>query len=70
MHEDLPKSRSEAVSLGVKFYFTGNPCAHGHIDRRRINGGCQKCWQAIQKKNRRERVRLGKEQRRLREPAG
>lgn len=31
---DLPKSRSEAKSLGLKHYFTGNACPNGHTSPR------------------------------------
>lgn len=27
----LPFSRSEAIRLGVRHYFTGKPCMHGHV---------------------------------------
>lgn len=38
------KTRKEAVANGDAFYFTGNPCAHGHIDRRRLsNNRCVSC---------------------------
>ena len=31
---DLPTSPSEAKRLGSRLYFTGRPCAHGHIGPR------------------------------------
>ena len=38
--------RSEAKALGLTHYFTGKPCKHGHIARRRVNdrncAGCDK----------------------------
>lgn len=30
-------SRTEAKALGLKRYFTGKPCKHGHIDERNTN---------------------------------
>lgn len=30
----LPKTRNEARSVGSRFYFTGRPCRHGHVDKR------------------------------------
>lgn len=37
-------SRSEAKSLGLKSYFTGKPCKHGHVSKRStINGTCITC---------------------------
>lgn len=37
-------NRSEAESLGLKFFFTGKPCKYGHIDQRRVdNRTCEEC---------------------------
>lgn len=37
-------SRSEAKALGLRKYFTGKLCKHGHVDFRRSNcGGCLTC---------------------------
>ncbi|NBT30478.1 MAG: hypothetical protein EBT13_00845 [Rhodobacteraceae bacterium] len=37
-------SRKEAKRVGVKTYFTGNPCSRGHIATRRTdNGNCSEC---------------------------
>jgi hypothetical protein len=37
-------SRAEARRLGLNRYFTGKPCAHGHVAERRISGrSCIKC---------------------------
>src|SRR6516164_5990401 len=37
-------SRNEAKARGLKTYFTGKPCAHGHIaPRKTSNGGCWEC---------------------------
>lgn len=35
--------RDEAIRLGLKRYFTGNPCRKGHISQRTLNGGCFTC---------------------------
>ena len=36
--------RSEAKNAGEKFYFTGKPCRHGHVDKRQTsNGICYTC---------------------------
>ena len=36
--------RFEAVALGLKHYFTGKPCKHGHVERRRVNDrNCAEC---------------------------
>jgi hypothetical protein len=37
-------SRGEARALGLKRYFTGKPCRHGHVAERGVNGGeCVDC---------------------------
>lgn len=50
-----PKTRAEAKAVGAKFYFTGEPCKHGHIAPRKTKGTCVEClkveWkQAIKKR--------------------
>jgi 5-methylcytosine-specific restriction endonuclease McrA len=40
---NLPKTRSEAKTQGAKFYFTGEPCKHGHIAPRKTKGACVEC---------------------------
>ncbi|WP_036289530.1 HNH endonuclease domain-containing protein [Methylosinus sp. PW1] len=40
-------SRSEAKTAGIKRYFTGNRCKHGHISERKVsNGECVDCSRA------------------------
>jgi 5-methylcytosine-specific restriction endonuclease McrA len=50
----LPKTRKEAQELGVKYYFTGQPCKHGHIAPRKTKGSCVEClkveWQEAAEK--------------------
>lgn len=36
-------SRKVAIAQGLKFYFTGKPCKHGHIAERWIDGHCVLC---------------------------
>lgn len=37
-------SRKEAKSLGIKRYYTGKPCPHGHVEPRYThNGECEAC---------------------------
>jgi hypothetical protein len=37
-------SRSEAKARGLKTYFTGKPCPHGHVaPRQTSNGICREC---------------------------
>lgn len=40
---DLPRTRKEALTLGLPFYFTGKPCHRGHIVNRHAAGGCADC---------------------------
>lgn len=46
---NLPKTRAEAKAQGAKYYFTGEPCKHGHIAPRKTKGACIEClkleWQ-------------------------
>jgi 5-methylcytosine-specific restriction endonuclease McrA len=36
-------TRKEALASGLKFYFTGKPCKHGHICERWYDGACVIC---------------------------
>jgi 5-methylcytosine-specific restriction endonuclease McrA len=52
---NLPKTRAEAKAAGAKYYFTGEPCKHGHIAPRKTKGSCVEClkieWaQALEKR--------------------
>jgi hypothetical protein len=40
---EYPKTRAEAKSTGAKYYFTGEPCKHGHIALRKTKGACVEC---------------------------
>lgn len=46
---DYPKTRKEAKEQGAKYYYTGEPCKHGHIALRKTKGACVEClkveWQ-------------------------
>lgn len=39
----LPRSRAEAKTVGASYYFTGEPCKHGHIAPRKTKGSCIEC---------------------------
>lgn len=39
----LPKTREDAKKTGSKYYFTGQPCKHGHIAARKTKGACVEC---------------------------
>ena len=51
---NLPKTRQEAKATGAKYYFTGEPCKHGHIALRKTKGACVECikieWQQAAEK--------------------
>lgn len=36
-------TRAEAKRRGLKRYFTGKPCKHGHVDERWVSGPCVVC---------------------------
>lgn len=36
-------SCKDARQLGLKRYFTGKPCKHGHVSERHVTGGCVVC---------------------------
>ena len=42
----MPTTRSEAKAQGAKYYFTGEPCKHGHIAPRKTKGSCTECLKA------------------------
>lgn len=50
----LPKTRKEAQDIEAKYYFTGEPCKHGHIAPRKTKGACVEClkveWQQAAEK--------------------
>ena len=38
-------SRADAKRVGLKYYFTGKPCKHGHFsERKTVNGDCYECF--------------------------
>ena len=41
--------RSEAISAGDDYYFTGKPCKRGHVAKRHVRTGCYECTKEIQK---------------------
>jgi hypothetical protein len=41
--DKLPATRAEAKKNGSKYYFTGQPCKHGHIAPRKTKGACVEC---------------------------
>jgi hypothetical protein len=57
---NYPKTRKEAIALGVKFYFTGEPCKHGHIALRKTKGACVECLKLEWKGSNEKRALLPK----------
>ena len=51
---EYPKTRAEAKATGAKYYFTGEPCKHGHVALRKTKGACVEClkteWQQAAEK--------------------
>jgi hypothetical protein len=43
---NLPKTRAEAKAQGAAYYFTGEPCKHGHVAPRKTKGACVECLKA------------------------
>ncbi len=39
----LPTSPQEAKKSGSKYYFSGDPCLHGHLSPRYMRGKCVQC---------------------------
>lgn len=44
--KDYPRTRHDAKVSGAQFYFTGQPCTHGHISQRLTKGSCVACRKA------------------------
>jgi 5-methylcytosine-specific restriction endonuclease McrA len=58
---NLPKTREEAKKTGSKYYFTGQPCKHGHIAARKTKGSCVDCLKVEWAKGNIERTKYFKE---------
>jgi hypothetical protein len=47
-YKNLPTSREEAIEAGELFYYTGQPCKNGHLEKRYTTSGqCIECARAI-----------------------
>ncbi len=53
---NLPKTRQEAKATGAKYYFTGEPCKHGHVAPRKTKGACVECLKVEWKEAAEKRV--------------
>jgi hypothetical protein len=57
-YSEYPVDRAAAKASGAKFYYTGKPCARGHIALRKTKGSCVECMKedwAIDNKKRSEK---------------
>jgi 5-methylcytosine-specific restriction endonuclease McrA len=52
----LFKSRAEAKATGAKYYFTGEPCKHGHVAPRKTKGSCVECLKVEWEQNNTKRA--------------
>ena len=55
---DYPTDRATAKATGAKYYYTGKPCARGHIALRKTKGSCVECMKedwALDNKKRSEK---------------
>ena len=73
-------SREEAARLGLKRYFTGTPCIHGHLCERYVSAksrlGCVECQRLTSQKYKERNLerflqcnRLAQQKRRERDPS-
>ena len=43
-------TREEAIKIGQKWFFTGEPCSEGHIDKKSVSRwGCYQCKREYKK---------------------
>ena len=57
-YNSYPKDRATAKATGAQHYFTGKPCARGHITLRKTKGACVDCMRedwALDNKKRSEK---------------
>jgi len=58
---NYPKTRKEAKAIGSKYYYTGEPCKHGHIAIRKTKGSCVECLKIEWEKGNQTRAEYFKE---------
>jgi 5-methylcytosine-specific restriction endonuclease McrA len=58
---NYPKTRKEAKATGSKYYYTGEPCKHGHIALRKTKGSCVECLKIEWEKGNQTRAEYFKE---------
>jgi hypothetical protein len=42
-YSEYPTDRSTAKATDAKYYYTGKPCARGHVALRKTKGACVEC---------------------------
>lgn len=62
-------SRSQAKAQGLKHYFTGKACKHGHIALRKVKGECMECLEEGRYRATKEQVRVNMARHRARTTA-
>lgn len=55
-YSQYPKNRKEAKEQNAKYYFTGEPCKHGHIALRKTKGTCVECLKIEWEKSKQTRA--------------
>lgn len=50
-YSQYPKNRKEAKEQKAKYYYTGEPCKHGHTALRKTKGSCVECLKIEWEKN-------------------
>ena len=53
---EYPNTREEAKKIGAKYYFTGQPCKHGHVALRKTKGSCIECLKIEWEKEKKTRA--------------
>lgn len=44
-------TKQQAIEIGLKYYFTGKPCKHGHLEKRPVKTGvCLECLRLVSKR--------------------
>ena len=57
----MPTTRAEAKATGAKYYFTGEPCKHGHVAPRKTKGSCLECLKLEWEKGNQTRAKYFRE---------
>jgi len=58
---NMPKTRAVAKAQGAPYYFTGEPCKHGHVAPRKTKGACVECLKLEWERGNKERAEYFRE---------